>query len=123
MAERIRLVGRCRQFADISSVCRLDSFGHGNDNGLFLADQFLDLFQKIIHIKGYFRQVDQIRAFTVFTLGQYCCSGEPSRISSHDLDDRHALHLIDQAVTYQFLGNGSNIFCRTSVTRRMIRTL
>ena len=123
MTEGIGLVRVCGQFADISAVCRLDTFRYSDDDGLFLSYQFLYFFQKNIHIERNLRQIDQIRTFAVFTLGKYCRTGQPAGISSHDLDDRHALHLIDQTITYQFLGNGGNIFCSAAVTGRMIRTL
>ena len=123
MSKRIYKIYICSKFTDISSIFQMDSFGNRYNNRSFLFQQIFDSFHEIVKIKCQLRKINQIRSRTVLSFRKSRRSGKPSGISSHDLNDRDKSLAVLQteAVTDNLFYRCSNIFCRASVSRCVIR--
>ncbi len=124
MSESIHIIRAAGQFADISAICQLDTLGNGDNHGFFLLQKFRGMFQELVDVKHYLRQVNQVRSFTLLCPCKRSGTGEPARITSHNLKNGDGfLVVIGEAkrIPDDLLGRSRNIFCRASEAGCVIR--
>ena len=122
MAEGIDIIGGTSQLADITAVLDADTLRNCDNDYILPGQKLAHLCGKLFDVKGPLRQIDQIRSVAVLSAGQCSCTGQPSGIAAHDLYDDHLLFFIREAkaVPDHFFGRGCNVFCGTSIARRMV---
>ena len=122
MAKGVHIIHAVGQLAHIAAVCQADPLRNSNHNGLFFLQKTPYLLHKLLHIKGKLRQINEIRPFTILSLGKSGCTCEPSGIPSHDLNDSYKSLSIFQgiAVADDLLCGGSDVLGSTSVARCVI---
>jgi len=123
MSERIHIISASGKFADISAIRQVNPFRYRYHNRIFLFQKILYLFQEFLNIEIHFRQINQIRTFTLLRFCQRRGPGEPSRIAPHNLDHRDHRFVIGQTqcVADHFLGGCSDVFGCASKSRCMVR--
>ena len=122
VTERIDKINALSEFAYISSVGETDSLRNSDNNRRFFRQKIFYFFAESFDIKRKFRQIDKIWAQTVLALCKSCRSGQPSGVSSHDLNDRNKPFSIfkAEAVADDFFYRCSDIFCGASVSRSVV---
>ena len=79
-----------------------------------------DALAKAVHVKGDFRQVEQIGTFAVAPPCERCRARQPPRVPAHDFQNRDTLLVVDERVEHHLAGNAGNIACRTAKPWRMV---
>ena len=122
MAKGVHIIHAVGQLAHIAAVCQADPSETATTTGLLFLQKSLYLLHKLLHIKGKLRQINEIRPFTILSLGKSGCTCEPSGIPSHDLNDSYKSLSIFQgiAVADDLLCGGSNVLGSTSVSRCVV---
>ena len=103
MAKGVQLPGGGHQIAQVSAVGGLDTLTGRNDDVGLDPLQRVHLGQELVLIKGDLRQQDQVRAFTVVAAGQAGRTGQPARVTAHDLGHGHAADVIHGRIADDFL--------------------
>ena len=77
---------------------------------------------KFIRIKGSFRQIDKDRIVSLKFSGKGGCGGQPSGVTSHDLNDSDRFFaVIYRGVQSDLAHRGGDVFCRASESRCVVR--
>ena len=122
VAESINIVSAAAQLAHETAVGNLDSFGYGNNNGVFFSSQFFNSCQEIIHIEGSLRNINHIRSAAVLTAGKSCRRCQPAGMASHNLADQDGrlLNTEGLVIADNFLHGCCNILCCGCIARAVI---
>ena len=123
MTECINKINAVSKFTYIFAICCSYSFRYSNNYGWLLLEQFTHTSAKFSNVKWQLRQIDHIRSFAVFACRKRTSTGKPACVSSHDLYNGYQPFAVFQAetVTDDLFHRRSDIFCRTSKSRCMIR--
>ncbi len=106
--------------ADIFSVSGLDTLGYRYRYDLFTRTRLIDLIDKVIVIENRLGQTDDIGTRAVLRTRQSCRTGEPARVTAHDLNYINRLVRISVRVADYLLHCRGNVLRRAAVPRSVV---
>ena len=120
MSECIYAYITCK-LADKLTVSIIDSFGNADNQIGSMLESFLNICKELFLIKCNFRKIDQNRIVAFEFTGKDTGSGQPSGMTSHDLNDRNGFFIIiNRSVDRNLTDCGRYIFGSTSESRCVV---
>ena len=109
------------KLTDKGSVTIVDSFGNADNQVGSMLESFLNICKELFLIKCNFRKIDENRIVAFEFTGKDTGSGQPSGMTSHDLNDCNGFFIIiNRSVNCNLTNSGCYIFGSTSESRCMV---
>ena len=121
MAELVR-AGACGHgpLADEGAVGRAHALRDAHHNGVLPAQKARDALHQGVLVKRRLGEKNQVGSFRATRSREGGGPGEPAGVAPHDLDEGHALEVVDVRVAEELAAGGGHELCRAAVAGRVV---